>query len=88
MRPRMTGSLSKVLFAGFSALPDTPPARKPSQIPSRCYAATRAETAPTAQDLRSCHNGADNEAYAKVSLKKYKPMAARNEDKNVPSGLL
>jgi hypothetical protein len=28
------------------------------------------------------------EAYAKVSLKKYKPMAARNEDKNVPSGLL
>ena len=28
------------------------------------------------------------EAYAKVSLKKYKPTAARNEDKNVPSGLL
>ena len=28
------------------------------------------------------------EAYAKVSLKKYKPMAARNEDKNVSSGLL
>ena len=30
----------------------------------------------------------DNEAYAKVSLKKYKPMTARNEDKNVPNGLL
>jgi len=30
----------------------------------------------------------DMEAYAKVSLKKYKPTAARNEDKNVPSGLL
>jgi hypothetical protein len=29
-----------------------------------------------------------NEAYAKVSLKKYKPMAARNEDRNVSSGLL
>ena len=28
------------------------------------------------------------EAYAKVSLKKYKPMAARNEERNVPSGLL
>ena len=28
------------------------------------------------------------EAYAKVSLKKYKPMAARNEDRNVSSGLL
>jgi hypothetical protein len=30
----------------------------------------------------------DPEAYAKVSLKKYKPMAARNEDRNVSSGLL
>jgi hypothetical protein len=30
----------------------------------------------------------DQEAYAKVSLKKYKPMAARNEDRNVSSGLL
>ena len=30
----------------------------------------------------------DLEAYAKVSLKKYKPMAARNEDRNVSSGLL
>jgi hypothetical protein len=29
-----------------------------------------------------------SEAYAKVSLKKYKPMAARNEDRNVSSGLL
>ena len=28
------------------------------------------------------------EAYAKVSLKKYKPIAARNEDRNVSSGLL
>ena len=28
------------------------------------------------------------EAYAKVSLKKYRPMAARNEDKKVFSGLL
>ena len=28
------------------------------------------------------------EAYAKVSLKKYKPMAARNEARNVSSGLL
>ena len=32
--------------------------------------------------------GQDIEAYAKVSLKKYKPMAARNEDRNVSSGLL
>ena len=30
----------------------------------------------------------DHEAYAKVSLKKYEPMAARNEDRNVSSGLL
>jgi hypothetical protein len=30
----------------------------------------------------------DKEAYAKVSLKKYKPIAARNEDRNVSSGLL
>ena len=30
----------------------------------------------------------DLEAYAKVSLKKYKPMAAWNEDRNVSSGLL
>jgi hypothetical protein len=28
------------------------------------------------------------EAYAKASLKKYSPMAARNDDKNVFSGLL
>jgi len=28
------------------------------------------------------------EAYAKVSLKKYRPIAARNEDKKVFSGLL
>jgi hypothetical protein len=28
------------------------------------------------------------EAYAKASLKKYRPMAARNEDKKVFSGLL
>jgi hypothetical protein len=28
------------------------------------------------------------EGYAKLSLKKYRPMAARNEDKNVFSGLL
>jgi hypothetical protein len=32
--------------------------------------------------------GGDKEAYAKVSLKKYRPMAARNEDRNVFSGLL
>jgi hypothetical protein len=32
--------------------------------------------------------GGDLEAYAKVSLKKYKPMAAWNEDRNVASGLL
>jgi hypothetical protein len=30
----------------------------------------------------------DHEAYAKPSLKKYSPIAARNEDKNVFSGLL
>ena len=30
----------------------------------------------------------DLEAYAKLSLKKYRPMAARNEDKKVFSGLL
>ena len=28
------------------------------------------------------------EGYAKLSLKKYRPMAARNEDKKVFSGLL
>jgi hypothetical protein len=28
------------------------------------------------------------EVYAKASLKKYRPMAARNEDKKVFSGLL
>ena len=33
-------------------------------------------------------NEKDTEAYAKVSLKKYRPMAARNEDKKVFSGLL
>jgi hypothetical protein len=30
----------------------------------------------------------DTEAYAKASLKKYRPIAARNEDKKVFSGLL
>jgi hypothetical protein len=30
----------------------------------------------------------DTEAYAKPSLKKYRPIAARNEDKKVFSGLL
>jgi hypothetical protein len=30
----------------------------------------------------------DLETYAKASLKKYRPMAARNEDKKVFSGLL
>jgi len=29
-----------------------------------------------------------DEVYAKASLKKYRPMAARNEDKKVFSGLL
>jgi len=33
-------------------------------------------------------SSADLEAYAKVSLKKYRPIAARNEDKKVFSGLL
>ena len=37
---------------------------------------------------RMLTDGRDMEAYAKVSLKKYKPMAARNEDRNVSSGLL
>jgi hypothetical protein len=31
---------------------------------------------------------ADKEAYAKASLKKYRPIAARNDDKKVFSGLL
>jgi hypothetical protein len=31
---------------------------------------------------------ANHEPYAKLNLKKYKPMAARNEDKKVSSGLL
>jgi enamine deaminase RidA (YjgF/YER057c/UK114 family) len=30
----------------------------------------------------------DYEGYAKLSLKKYRPMVARNEDRNVLSGLL
>ena len=33
-------------------------------------------------------SGLINEAYAKASMKKYRPMAARNEDKKVFSGLL
>jgi hypothetical protein len=37
---------------------------------------------------KSCRLLRHQEAYAKVSLKKYKPMAARNEDRNVSSGLL
>jgi len=47
-----------------------------------------------ARDLLSSSLGANatevlnNEAYAKVSLKKYRPIAARNEDKKVFSGLL
>ena len=44
----------------------------------------RSQTAAT----HSEHGPTDLEAYAKVSLKKYKPMAARNEDRNVSSGLL
>ena len=36
----------------------------------------------------ACTNVVDHEAYAKVSLKKYRPIAARNEDKKVFSGLL
>jgi len=41
-------------------------------------------------EVRQIHttSDGDTEAYAKVSLKKYKPMAARNEDRNVSSGLL
>jgi hypothetical protein len=38
--------------------------------------------------LRGDKPSADIEAYAKLSLKKYRPMAARNEDKKVFSGLL
>ncbi len=30
----------------------------------------------------------DHEGYAKLSLKKYRPIAARNDDKKVFSGLL
>jgi phospholipase C len=37
---------------------------------------------------RSVFYQPDTEAYAKASLKKYSPMAARNDDKNVFSGLL
>ena len=45
---------------------------------------TRDSTSPRAQALLAL----GNEAYAKASLKKYRPMAARNEDKKVFSGLL
>jgi hypothetical protein len=33
-------------------------------------------------------NADDKEGYPKLSLKKYKPIAARNEDANVSRGLL
>jgi hypothetical protein len=39
-------------------------------------------------DVVAIQLGRDEEAYAKPSLKKYKPMAARNEDRKVLSGLL
>ncbi|MGH3856685.1 MAG: hypothetical protein ACRDR6_25005 [Pseudonocardiaceae bacterium] len=38
----------------------------------------------TSEDIRPQHY----EAYAKASVKKYRPMAARNEDKKVFNGLL
>jgi hypothetical protein len=40
------------------------------------------------QGLFRYSRAADMEAYAKPSLKKYKPMAARNEDRKVLRGLL
>jgi len=36
----------------------------------------------------SGHRTENNEDYAKASLKKYRPIAARNEDKKVFNGLL
>lgn len=48
-----------------------------------------ASTAPAiGAQVRQLVTGEDREAYAKLSLKKYRPMAARNVDKKVFSGLL
>ena len=49
---------------------------------------TPADSSVAGPDPRTPALRTSHEAYAKVSLKKYKPMAARNEDRNVSSGLL
>ena len=53
-----------------------------------CYAAAFRVQRDGANSAAKENKRQHREAYAKVSLKKYKPMAARNEDRNVSSGLL
>ena len=48
----------------------------------------RSHSAVVVTSDRAVPMAEDKEAYAKLSLKKYRPIAARNEDKNVFSGLL
>jgi hypothetical protein len=38
--------------------------------------------------VRNVPTGPAREGYAKLSLKKYRPIAARNEDRKVVNGLL
>ena len=58
--------------------------RRSGRYPALCGAEVPAASLTTASESR-CQ---DCEAYAKASLKKYRPIAARNEDKKVCSGLL
>jgi hypothetical protein len=48
---------------------------------------TSPSVAPGTDDFAVAFQGS-NEAYAKLSLKKYRPIAARNEDAKVSIGLL
>jgi hypothetical protein len=50
--------------------------------------ATMSRRGLTARETNGCSPSERLEGYAKLSLKKYRPIAARNEDRKVFNGLL
>jgi hypothetical protein len=71
-------------------MPEKVPIAPPSQggVPSSSDDRSGFDTCWDPNIDKGMKDKGDMEAYAKPSLKKYKPIAARNEDKKVFSGLL
>jgi hypothetical protein len=81
--PRVAGNRAVALSMFFAGLPVIPlPEMGERRIDAFCGRPPVADVTFVALPV------VQNEGYAKVSLKKYRPMAARNEDGKVFNGLL